>query len=207
MTGAHPNPLSADQRAFLDGLAWRAIEDGLERGAWLPSLAADRALRVNLADCEGWARTPAATFVTLELGGALRGCIGTLQAWQPLAQDVADQAFAAAFRDPRFTALRPAELPGLTMHLSVLNPPQPVQAPTEQALIEQLEPGAHGVVLRHGAHRGTFLPSVWESLPEPRAFLRALKRKAGLPLDGWPPGIEVSLYRVQEWHAGARQRA
>ena len=124
---------------------------------------------------------PAATFVTLTLGGARRGCIGSLRARRPLGEDVAHNARAAAFEDPRFPALRPTEVAGLTGSVAVLSAETPIHAADGPALLAALRPGIDGLVIEDRGRRATFLPAVWEQLPEPRDFLRALKRKAGLP--------------------------
>ena len=142
---------------------------------------------------------PGATFVTLRLGGELRGCIGSLEADQPLRQDVARNARAAARRDPRFPPLSEDELGAVSIEVSLLSPARPLAFANEQELLRQLEPGRHGLVLEHGTHRSTFLPQVWEQLPEPRDFLRHLKAKAGIPADFWSDDIRVSCYTVEKW--------
>lgn len=135
-----------------------------------------------------------ASFVTLNKGGALRGCIGTLEAHQSLIVDVARNAYAAAFRDPRFPSLVPEELQLLEFHISVLTAPEPMQVESEQDLLAQLRPQVDGLVIEEGYRRGTFLPSVWEQLPDPEQFLSHLKRKAGLPPNYWSDKIRVSRY-------------
>lgn len=137
---------------------------------------------------------PGAAFVTLQREGGLRGCIGSLEAHRPLGQDVIANAQAAAFRDPRFPPLQSAELPGLHVEVSVLSAPAPFPFTDEADLLARLQPGVDGLILEAGAgHRGTFLPAVWESLPEPRDFLTELRRKAGLPADH--PLTEARLWR------------
>ncbi|VFN06673.1 MAG: hypothetical protein BECKG1743D_GA0114223_112912 [Candidatus Kentron sp. G] len=138
-----------------------------------------------------------ATFVTLEKGGQLRGCIGSLQARQPLVEDIAHNAFQAAFRDPRFPLLDREERGQLEIKLSLLTPAEPMTFDSEADLIGQLRPGVDGLILESGPHRGTFLPSVWESLPEPARFLRHLKMKAGLAPDAWPSDVTVSRYTAE----------
>lgn len=198
-----PAPARFDQsrRDLLNQLAWLGIDDGLERGAGLSELRAVRALRLDLEQLATWLREPAATFVTLHKNHELRGCIGTLQAHQPLAQDVVDHAFAAAFQDPRFSPLQAQERAQLSLHISVLGPSVTIDAHSEQRVLEQLRPGVHGLILSCGHRRATFLPSVWESTPTATDFLRALKHKAGLPLDGWPPGMRAAVYEVEQWSA------
>jgi AmmeMemoRadiSam system protein A len=128
----------------------------------------------------------------------LRGCIGTLQAFRPLVEDVAHNAYAAAFHDPRFPRLSAKEYAQLHYHISILSTPEPVKFKDEQDLLAQLRPGIDGLVLEEGLYRGTFLPQVWESLPEPKTFLRHLKQKAGLHPDYWSTTIKVQRYTVEE---------
>ena len=135
-----------------------------------------------------------ASFVTLNLLGNLRGCIGTLEAHQPLVLDVSSNARSAAFRDPRFAPVGARDLPQLDIHISVLTPASPMTFRSEAELIEQLRPGVDGLILSRGGQRGTFLPSVWESLPDAREFLQQLKRKAGLPADFWSDDVRVDRY-------------
>jgi AmmeMemoRadiSam system protein A len=113
--------------------------------------------------------------------------------------DVAENAFAAAFRDPRFPPLTQAELQGLEIHLSILTPAQPLEFSSEDELIAQLRPGVDGLILEDEGQRGTFLPSVWESLSEPASFLRNLKIKAGLSADHWSPSLQVERYTTESF--------
>jgi len=110
---------------------------------------------------------------------------------------VVENARAAAFYDPRFPPLERRELGGLDIHLSVLTPSEPLPAASEAELLAALAPGEDGLILEEGPRRSTFLPQVWESLPEPRDFLRQLKRKAGLPPDHWSPDLRFRRYRVE----------
>jgi len=142
-------------------------------------------------------RARRASFVTLHVEGALRGCIGTLEARAPLVEDVAENARAAAFRDPRFPVLRHAELSCLDVHISVLGRPETLRFESERDLISQLRPGVDGLILEESGRRGTFLPSVWEQLPQPAEFLRQLKRKAGLPADYWSGTVQISRYTTE----------
>jgi AmmeMemoRadiSam system protein A len=135
--------------------------------------------------------------------GELRGCIGTVTAWRALADDVRANALAAAFRDPRFPRLRRAELALLSIEVSLLNPGERLPALDEEALAAALRPGIDGVVLECAGCRATFLPQVWEQLPAPRDFLRALKRKAGLAEDFWNGDVRVSRYTVAKFVEGA----
>nr|VFJ90375.1 MAG: hypothetical protein BECKH772A_GA0070896_100216 [Candidatus Kentron sp. H]VFJ91584.1 MAG: hypothetical protein BECKH772B_GA0070898_100196 [Candidatus Kentron sp. H]VFJ98173.1 MAG: hypothetical protein BECKH772C_GA0070978_100196 [Candidatus Kentron sp. H] len=142
-------------------------------------------------------REKCATFVTLEKDGNLRGCIGSLEAAHPLVEDIAHNAFQAAFRDPRFPLLTREERGQVAIKLSLLTPAEPMTFDSEADLIGQLRPGVDGLILTTGPHRGTFLPSVWESLPEPAQFLRHLKMKAGLAPDAWPSDLTVSRYTAE----------
>ena len=142
---------------------------------------------------------PGATFVTLQQDGELRGCIGSLEPHRLLAVDVRANALAAAFRDPRFAPLSSRELEVTTVEVSLLSPASRFDVADEDDLLARLDPGVDGIVLAIGARRATFLPQVWESLPDPRAFVGALKRKAGLPADFWSPEIRVSRYTVAKW--------
>jgi len=134
--------------------------------------------------------------VTLTLGGELRGCIGSLEAYQPLADDVTSNARSAAFRDPRFPPLTAAEFRRVHIEVSVLSAPQPMAVTSEADALAQLRPGVDGVILAAAGRRATFLPQVWEQLPEPATFLAHLKRKAGLPAGYWGDDVQVWRYGV-----------
>ncbi len=179
-----------DQRRRLTTLARDAIAHGLDH---------DRPPTVDLTDWPEELRRPGACFVTLKKGAELRGCIGTVEAHRPLVQDISENAYAAAFQDPRFPPLRGEELAALTIHLSVLSPPRPIEFGSEQELLEKIRPGVDGLILSEGQHRGTFLPSVWEQIPERNEFLAQLKRKAGLAPDYWSSAIKVERYETESW--------
>lgn len=142
---------------------------------------------------------PGATFVTLTQDGQLRGCIGSLQAWRPLGLDVQENALAAALRDPRFEALRAEELPHTRIEVSRLTPAEPLQFADEADALRQLRPAIDGVILTAGNRRATFLPQVWEQLPEAAEFMAHLKRKAGLPVDYWGSDVRLERYQVEKW--------
>jgi hypothetical protein len=146
-----------------------------------------------------WLNEPGATFVTLTCAGALRGCIGSLVAQRPLRADVASNALAAAFSDPRFAPLSAREYRALEVEVSLLSPMQPVAMESETHALTLLRPGVDGVLLEYGRQRGTFLPQVWEQLPDPHTFLAHLKQKAGLPADFWADEIRLSRYTVTKW--------
>lgn len=142
---------------------------------------------------------PGATFVTLMQEGHLRGCIGNLEAWQPLARDVQENARKAAFEDPRFAPLIAAEVPQTRIEVSLLTPPEPLDVVDEADAIARLRPGVDGVILTAGRRRATFLPQVWNELPKPAIFLARLKHKAGLPDDYWGPNVRLERYQVRKW--------
>jgi hypothetical protein len=147
-------------------------------------------------------KLPAATFVTLTKDGELRGCIGRLQASRPLAEDVAANAIAAAFDDPRFPPLRRDEFAAVRFEVSQLTPAEDFPVRDEADACARLRPGVDGVILSHGCRHATFLPQVWESLPKPERFLAELKKKAGLAPDFWSPDLLLLRYAVKKWHEG-----
>ena len=169
----------------------------LARASICHGLAAGEPPRLTNSDMPEDLRTPGAAFVTLTLDGQLRGCIGSLQAYRPLAADVSDNAYNAAFRDPRFPPLTPAEFDRLKVHISILTPSEPLEFTSEDDLLAQLRPGIDGLIIAAAGRRGTFLPSVWEQLPDRRDFLRHLKLKAGLPPDYWSDDVEVWRYATE----------
>lgn len=142
---------------------------------------------------------PAATFVTLTQAGQLRGCIGSLEAYRALATDVAENACAAAFRDPRFAPLSRAEFTSTRVEVSLLQAAEAIHFVDEADAIATLRPGIDGLILTHGQRRATFLPQVWETLPDPQRFLQQLKLKAGLPSNFWDEEITLARYGVQKW--------
>jgi AmmeMemoRadiSam system protein A len=180
--------LNKTNQQHLLELAKNSIQHGLQTG---------RPIKINLDDFPAELTERRATFVTLEINHQLRGCIGMLEAVRPLAEDIAENAYSAAFKDPRFPPLEAHELDKLDIHLSILTPAEPVSFSSEQDLLAQLKPGIDGLILEEGHRRGTFLPSVWESLPEPEQFLRHLKQKAGLAPDYWSANIRVSRYQAE----------
>ncbi|MDJ0701030.1 MAG: AmmeMemoRadiSam system protein A [Woeseiaceae bacterium] len=139
---------------------------------------------------------PAATFTTLRIDGKLRGCCGTLEARYPLAEDVSLSAFQAAFQDTRFDPVGKDELPAIRLEVSVLSPLQSLLVTDEADLLDQLSPGRDGVVILADGRRATFLPKVWETIPDPRQFLAALKSKCGLAADFWSERLEFRRYQT-----------
>ncbi len=146
-----------------------------------------------------WLDQAGASFVTLTLDGALRGCIGSLQAARPLGVDVAENARGAAFRDPRFEALARDEWPHCRVEVSLLSPPKRLRFGDEAELLGQIVPGEDGLILECDGKQATYLPQVWEGLPDKRRFLEELKRKAGIPADTRLARCRVSRYRVMKW--------
>lgn len=182
-------PLSEPHRALLLDTARSSIEYGLSHGRALPVTPAEH----PPLDAAG------ASFVTLHRNGELRGCIGSLEAYRPLLLDVAENAFAAAFRDPRFAPLKPAEFESLSVDISVLSKPETLACESRRELLDRMRPGIDGLILQEGAKRGTFLPSVWSSLPDKTDFLRHLALKAGLPADHWSDSIRVWRYTTESF--------
>lgn len=142
---------------------------------------------------------PGASFVTLNQRGQLRGCIGSLQAHRPLIQDIRANAVAAALHDPRFAPLTLPELDILTVEVSVLSALQTLSFTSEADALAQLRPGVDGLVIEFERYRSTFLPQVWEQLPNPRQFMAHLKQKAGLAPDFWAPGVQLQRYTVAKF--------
>jgi len=145
-------------------------------------------------------QAPGASFVTLRRrDGTLRGCVGRLEAYRPLAVDVAHNAFGAAFRDTRFQPLTPPEWIDCTVEIAVLGVPEPMELEDEDALLAALEPGRDGLILEDGGRRGTFLPAVWSQLVSPRPFVQQLKRKIGWSANHWTPTMRAWRYTVESF--------
>lgn len=140
-----------------------------------------------------------ACFVTLTRNGELRGCIGSVRARRSLGEDIDDNAVAAASRDPRFRPLSADEFDAIRIEISLLSRPDLLEKPGESALLEILRPGEHGLILHGGCRSATFLPQVWETLPEPASFLAELKRKAGLAADHPGNALLFATFTVQKW--------
>jgi AmmeMemoRadiSam system protein A len=142
---------------------------------------------------------PRASFVTLKLAEQLRGCVGSVERRRALRDDVCVNAVAAAFGDPRFAPLQARELAQISIEVSLLSAEERIEVASEEELIARLRPGVDGLMLEYGRRRGTLLPQVWQDLQDPRAFVAAVKLKAGLPEDFWSPGMLVSRYAVTTW--------
>lgn len=162
--------------AALLEIAAESIDHGLEK---------DAPLKVSSETFDHEITAPGASFVTLEITGNLRGCIGSATAWRPLVEDIAENAFATAFRDNRFSPLKPSEREHLDISLSILTPHQQMTFSCEDDLIAQLRPGEDGLLIADGPWKALFLPAVWENLSNPEDFLSHLKDKAGLLPGHW----------------------
>ncbi|TQV80147.1 AmmeMemoRadiSam system protein A [Exilibacterium tricleocarpae] len=179
--------LTQVQQDALLSLARRSIEHGSRH---------QQPLTVNLNLYESPLQQVGCCFVSLHKLGQLRGCIGALSPYQPLAKDVAEHAYAAAFRDHRFNPVSAEEIPLLTIEISVLTPQAEIKCDSETALLQQLQEGVDGVTLEDKHYRSTFLPAVWEKLPDKAEFLQQLKQKAGMPTDYWSNSMKVFRYRT-----------
>ena len=182
--------LAKEDRDRLLAIASASLDFAARRGGAAPEFFADANLPPSLM-------AHRATFATLERRGALRGCIGSLLPQRPLASDVGANAVKAGFGDPRFAPLMRAELPDLTIKISVLSPMAPIPCRSEQELIDQLRPDHDGLVLRDGRAVGLFLPSVWREVSSPSDFVRFLKRKMGVAADHWSPTMAASRFSTE----------
>ena len=180
-----------EQKKILLRVARDSIAHGLKSG---------RPASIQAKEFDDVLREERATFVTLERAGQLRGCIGMLAACRPLIVDIAQNAFAAAFEDPRFPPLSTDELADLDIHISILSLPEPMTVADEEDLLKQLRPGVDGLIIQDGARKATFLPAVWEDLTDPREFLHHLKRKAGMRPDHWSTTFRAFRYTAESVH-------
>ncbi len=184
--------LTTEEKQTLLSLARQALEMGV-RGQKLPPL--------DLESMPSRLREQGASFVTLTIQGELRGCIGALEPSQPLADDVREHAIAAALQDYRFPDVKPDELSQIEIEVSRLTIPAPLEYSTPEDLLNKLRPGIDGVCLRDGTRRATFLPQVWEKIPDPAEFLDNLCYKMGAAPDLWrSKHLDISIYQVEEFH-------
>lgn len=186
------NPLTDGEKQTLLRIAREAIENKVRNNPMPPleSKSLTPALREN-----------GASFVTLTVHDNLRGCIGALEAYQPLAEDVREHAIAAALEDPRFPPVSETELSRIQIEVSRLTEPQELQYSNSEDLLAKLRPHIDGVILKHGFRRATFLPQVWEKIPEPEEFLRQLCYKMGERPNLWREAkLQVYVYQVEEFH-------
>jgi len=184
--------MEEENKKFLLEIARKAIKHYLETGMRLEIKPEEVPSEKLVED--------GACFVTLKIGGELKGCIGSLEAHRPLFFDVVENALAAAFGDPRFVPLQKEEFQKVKISISVLSKPEyfPVKGPKD--LLEKLVPGKHGLILEKEMNRATFLPCVWNELPEKEKFLGQLSIKAGLSPDGWKnPEVKFYVYEAEEF--------
>jgi AmmeMemoRadiSam system protein A len=168
-------------------IARQSIESGLAVGS---------ALQLDIDNLSGSFSTLSGTFVTLTQSSQLRGCIGSLESLDPLAQSVANAAFNAAFRDARFTPLKVDEIKDIQVEISVLSELEPFAVANRSELLDRLSVGEDGLLLEDGSHRSTFLPKVWDMVADPEEFLNHLLAKAGLPDDYWSETIRFKRYQA-----------
>ena len=184
--------LTLEEKQILLQLARQALEAGV-RGIPLPTL--------DLAALTPALRAGGASFVTLTVSGELRGCIGALEPYQPLAEDVREHAVAAALEDYRFPQVQESELAKIAIEVSRLTVPVPLEYTGPDDLLAKLRPDVDGVILRDGSRRATFLPQVWEKIPDKAAFLANLCYKMGAAPDTWRrKHLDVLVYQVEEFH-------
>ncbi len=184
--------LTTEEKQILLRLARQALDNGV-RGQKIPPLD-QKSMPPRLQE-------QGASFVTLTIRGNLRGCIGALEPYQSLADDVREHAVAAALQDYRFPKVTPEELSQIEVEISRLTIPIPLEYSTPEDLLAKLRPGIDGVLLRDGVRRATFLPQVWEKIPNPAEFLDNLCYKMGDSPELWrKKHLEVSTYQVEEFH-------
>lgn len=184
--------LSGEDRKILLSLARNALDLGV-RGKPLPEL--------DFSSLPSRVRAVGATFVTLTKNDELRGCIGSLEATRPLAEDVRIHAVAAALEDYRFPPVQEHELSQISIEISRLTPPQIIHYGNPGELLHLVRPGVDGVIIRKGIHRATFLPQVWEKVPDIELFFAMLCRKMGAAADCWRgKDVEISTYQVEKFY-------
>jgi uncharacterized protein len=185
-------PLSLDEKMLLLQIARAAMESAVNTR---------EVSTLDLSELSPPLRSKGATFVTLTVGGVLRGCIGALEAYQPLALDVQEHAAAAALEDYRFPQVIPSELKHISIEVSRLTPPVKLDYVDMLDLLQKLHPGVDGVILKSGTRRATFLPQVWDKIPDPASFLDQLSYKMGALPEIWRKGHpEILIYQVEEFH-------
>lgn len=184
------SPLSNDAQQQLLRVAVQSIEHGLRHG---------KALSVDLSGAPPRLRERQACFVTLYRSDDLRGCVGTLEAHEPLLCQVATSAYDAAFRDTRLSPVEAAELDDLTIEISVLSALTDISVATERELFGVLRPGVDGVIVAEGELQATFLPKVWDTFQLPFDFVEQLKRKAGFAPRYWSPTLRWRRYTTESF--------
>lgn len=187
-----PDPLNQEERLYLLKLARQALEQAVLGKALSP---------LDLESQPPCLQEMGVTFVTLTLNGELRGCVGALDAYQSLVEDVREHAVAAGFRDYRFPPLTREELSEVSIEISRLTPPRKIDYKDPLDLLKKLRPCIDGVIIRDGLRRATFLPQVWRKIPDPALFISLLCEKMGAPPDFWQCNpLEVWIYQVEEFH-------
>lgn len=179
--------LNRPKQNLLLTLAWQSIANGLKTG---------KPLKIDIPDYPIDFSEPCATFVTVKYKHQLRGSFGSLHATRPLAEDVCENAFAAAFCDRHFPSVNDEELADLKIQIDLLSPPEQIIFTSEIELISQLKPHVDGLILEEGSHHACFMPSNWETFHTPMQFLQQLKRKAGLPATYWSKTVKASRFTV-----------
>ncbi len=195
MNASKQNRFGPKERKYLLALARRSIEHYLKARSMIDIKPADVPEKKLIEN--------GACFVTLTIGenNRLRGCVGSLEAHRPLVFDVADNAISAAFRDTRFYPVREDELKSIHIEISILSKPEPLSVETPEELLKFLEPRRHGLIIQKGWARATFLPVVWDELPDKEQFLNSLCTKAGLLPNAWKDvqGMEFFVYEAEEF--------
>jgi uncharacterized protein len=186
--------LATPERRELLGLARASIDSALSHGQ-----PAGQLVPFTPALLSPGLTVRRSSFVTLRNGVELRGCCGTLDAPRPLAEDVWRNAWAAAFSDHRFAPLTAAEWPRVSLHLSLLTVPEPLDVKTEDELLAVLRPAVDGLILETATSRATFLPAVWEQIADPQQFVRQLKMKAGWPAGYWSDRVRAWRYTTESF--------
>ena len=180
--------LSPDQKTCLLKLARQALTDYFDKG---------EKTKIDIDKIDSLFLKPAATFVTLTKKGDLRGCIGNLIAKKPLYEDIVNNALLAAFGDSRFPQVKKEELADIKIEISILSEAKPYQYDSADSLLKQIKPRKHGVIIQKGFYQATYLPQVWDDLPDKIEFLESLCQKAGLPKDAWQDNdCEILCYKV-----------
>lgn len=187
-----PGKLTEAEGVELCRIARRTLEAAILNRSELP---------INLAELPERLRAPGASFVTLTIGGQLRGCIGTVEPYKPLAEDVGSNAVKSATIDPRFPPMSPDELERTDIEVSVLSELQPLPKERHSDLPRIVRPGVDGVMMIQGWRRGVLLPQVWEKIPNAEAFLDHVCLKAGLAPGAWrDPSVDVYVFQVWAFH-------
>ncbi|MDT8281337.1 MAG: AmmeMemoRadiSam system protein A [Gammaproteobacteria bacterium] len=176
------------------GILLRIARDSIAQ-----ALGVTHSTNKTLTQSNPWLQKKGACFITLTQSGQLRGCIGTLQAHRTLFDDVQANAKAAAFNDTRFQPLSVGEFNETQVEVSLLSTTQNMHFSSEQEALAQLQPDIDGIVFEYGSYRSTFLPQVWQQLPDSQQFMAHLKQKAGLPVNFWADEVKLSRYTVTKW--------